>query len=146
VVVEGVAPAVVEGVAPVAPPRNQGFPSTEVWRQTANCGPTVTLPSASGGPRASVASAPETACASLLPASPARPYLLQVGPTKFDPKIRIQSNQMQISMDDGDKASMGGRYRGTLTRIVSCVFGRPSPESTSMYQDALHFGQCMASS
>jgi hypothetical protein len=31
---------------------------------------------------------------SLLPAAPARPSLLQVGPTIFDPKIRIQSNHM----------------------------------------------------
>jgi hypothetical protein len=38
----------------------------------------------------------------------------------------------------------GQRYRRTLTRVVRCVFGRPSPESTSMYQEALHFGQCMA--
>jgi hypothetical protein len=76
VVVEGVEPAVVEGVAPEAPPCDQGFPSTEVLRQTADCGPTVMPPSASGGPRPSVAAAPEIACASLLPASPARPSLL----------------------------------------------------------------------
>jgi hypothetical protein len=50
-VVEGVAPAVVEGVAPVAPPCDQGFPSTEARKQTADCGLTVTPPSASGGPR-----------------------------------------------------------------------------------------------
>jgi anti-sigma factor RsiW len=78
----------------VAPPRDQGFPSTEAWRQTADCGPTVTLLSASGGPRASVAAAPGIACVSLLPASPARHSLMQVGPTIFDTKIRIQSNHM----------------------------------------------------
>jgi hypothetical protein len=94
VVVEGVAPTVVEGVAPVAPPRDQGFPSTEARRQTVDCGPTVTPPSASGGPRSSAATAHWIAFASLLPASPARPSLLQVGPTIFDPKIRIQSNHM----------------------------------------------------
>jgi hypothetical protein len=94
VVVEGVAPVVVEGVAPEAPPRDQGFPSTEARRQSADCGSTVTLPSTSGGPRASVADAPGFACASLLPASPARPSLLQVGPTIFDTKIRIRSNHM----------------------------------------------------
>jgi hypothetical protein len=55
VVVEGVAPAVVEGVAPVAPLRDQGFPSTEARKQTADCGLTVTPPSASGGPRPSAA-------------------------------------------------------------------------------------------
>jgi hypothetical protein len=94
VVVEGVARAVVEGVAPVAPPHDQGFPTTEAWRQTADCGPTITPPSASGGSRASVATALGIACASLLPASPAQPSLLQVGPTLFDPKVRIQSNHM----------------------------------------------------
>jgi hypothetical protein len=57
VAVEGVAPAVVEGVAPVAPPRDQGFPSTEAQRQTADCGPTVTPPSASSGPRPYAAAA-----------------------------------------------------------------------------------------
>jgi hypothetical protein len=101
-VVEGVASVVVEGVAHVAPPRDQGFLSTEARRQTADCGPTVTLPSSSSGPRAFVASAPRIACVSLLPTSPTRPSLLQVGPTKFDPEIRIQSNQMYISMDNGD--------------------------------------------
>jgi hypothetical protein len=94
VVVEGVALAVVEGVAPVAPPRDQGFPSTEAQRQTADCGPTGTPPSASGGPRPSAAAAHWIAFVSLLPAAPARPSLLQVGPTIFDPKIRIQSNHM----------------------------------------------------
>jgi hypothetical protein len=102
VVVEGFAPVVVEGVAPVAPLRDQGFPSIEARRQTADCGPTVTPPSTSGGPRPSVVAALGIACASLLPASPARPSLLQVGPTIFDPKIRIQSNHMLISMDDKD--------------------------------------------
>jgi hypothetical protein len=85
---------VVEGVVPMAPLGDQGFPSTEERRQTADCGPTVTHPSASGGPRASVAAAPGIACASLLPASPTRSSLLQVGHTIFDPKIRIQSNHM----------------------------------------------------
>jgi hypothetical protein len=94
VVVEGVAPAVVERVAPMALPRDQGFPCTNARRQTADCGPTVTPPSASGGHRASVTAAPGIAFASLLPASPTRPSLLQVGPTIFDPKIRIQSNHM----------------------------------------------------
>jgi hypothetical protein len=85
---------VVEGVAPVAPPCDQGFPSPEARRQTADCGLTVTPPSTSGGPWPSVAAAHGIAFASLLPASPARPSLLQVGPTIFDPKIRIQSNHM----------------------------------------------------
>jgi hypothetical protein len=94
VVVEGVAPAVVEGVPPVAPPHDQGFPSTEAQRQTADFGLIVTPPSTSGGPRPSITTAPGIACASLLPASPTRPSLLQVGPRIFDPKIRIQSNHM----------------------------------------------------
>jgi hypothetical protein len=87
-------PAVVEGVAPVAPLCDQGFASTKARRQTADCGPLVMLPSASSGPRASVAFASKIACASLLPVSLARPSLLQVGPTMFDPKIRIQSKHM----------------------------------------------------
>jgi hypothetical protein len=94
VVVEGVAPVVMEGVALVAPPRDQGFPSTEARRKTTDCGLTVTPPSAFGGPRPSAAAAHGIAFASLLPASPARPSLLQVGSTIFDPKIRIQSNHM----------------------------------------------------
>jgi hypothetical protein len=94
VVVEGVAPVVVEGVAPVASPCDQAFPSTEAQRKTNDCGPTVTPPTASGGPQPFVVAAPKIACASLLPASPTRPSLLQVGPTIFDPKIRIQSNHM----------------------------------------------------
>jgi hypothetical protein len=94
VVVDGVAPTVVEGVALVAPPRDQGFPSTEARRQTTDCGPTVTPPSTSGRPRASITTAPGIAYASLLPASPPRPSILHVGPIIFDPKIRIQSNHM----------------------------------------------------
>jgi hypothetical protein len=76
------------------PPRDQGFASTEGRRQTIDCGPLVTLPFASGGPRASVASTVGSAFVSLLPSSPTLPSLLQAGPTIFDPKNRIQRNHM----------------------------------------------------
>lgn len=86
--VERPTPAVVEGAAPVALPRGQGSACTGAWRPSADFGTLASHLTASGNSRANHAAASAT----LLPASPALPSLLQVGPTIFDPKIRIQGN------------------------------------------------------
>jgi hypothetical protein len=99
--VEGTIPVVAEGVAPVVPPRDQGFACTEAGRHTAVCWPLALFPTAFGGPLARVESTPQCTSAFLLHASPTRPSLLQVVPTIFDPNIRIQSKHMKKSMNDG---------------------------------------------